>query len=511
MNAMDTGRPFHSFFNAYMDGKTNGIASNGLQMGHTPTAYKTGVLRHSNTDLLDEGGDIRDMLGSIMTDSIEDGGFQNMRDDIQPALGLVAKTVTDGQHKRSRELNKHITMTYGYGKEIESFNDAIEETLQKIYGDLQVSTPDHPFISAVDEIRSYPDMNFAKALIDEHYAPSMEKVNSVEGVEGRSLMRGAATMFALWDDVFSIKDPTGNDLFFGGEISEGYDEGNVTRTGVIDKGGKQQLATPHYETQATSAGYKNYTNPETGITEKVPGQRAYGGSIPGPVQSIDAATVAKTVTGKSWKKLNSASKGKPYIHTIYDAFKVDANSYDVALEEVNNNWMEANQEWSYLQETKDSINEGFKRYNDKMSGKKPTDVLSDQDSLMFNYLVNFSEGPDGPIDILSRKVSKLIPPPPPNEVEEGKKGDHVKKAMSHINKSLKDAGWNRWKPPTGNPTVAQHKALVKSMQEVMKYNSRISSLIDTTQKQKKEIIDKVKKEGYEIRPGVKIPLQYYAH
>ena len=147
-----------------MDGKTNGIASNGLQMGHTPTAYKTGVLRNSSTDLLDEGGDIRDLLGSIMTDSVEDGGFQNVVDELQPALGLVAKTITDGQHKRSRELNKHITMTYGYGKEIESFNEAVEDTVNKIYGDLQVSDPSHPFLLAVDEVRTFGDYNFAKSL-----------------------------------------------------------------------------------------------------------------------------------------------------------------------------------------------------------------------------------------------------------------------------------------------------------------------------------------------------------
>ena len=33
--------------------------------------------------------------------------------------------------------------------------------------------------------------------------------------------------------------------------------------------------------------------------EGAPGQYAYGRSLPSPVQSIDAATVAQTVTGKS--------------------------------------------------------------------------------------------------------------------------------------------------------------------------------------------------------------------
>ena len=38
-----------------------------------------------------------------------------------------------------------------------------------------------------------------------------------------------------------------------------------------------------------------------------------------------------------------------------------------------------------------------------------------------------------------------------------------------------------------------------------------SKLTDITQQQKKDVIGRVKKEGYEIRPGVRIPLQYYAH
>ena len=40
------------YFNAYMDGKTNGLASNGMQMGSEQVAFKTGVLRSQDTTLL---------------------------------------------------------------------------------------------------------------------------------------------------------------------------------------------------------------------------------------------------------------------------------------------------------------------------------------------------------------------------------------------------------------------------------------------------------------------------
>ena len=40
-------RPYHSYFNAYIDGKTNGLAANGIQMGSEQVALTTGVIRTS--------------------------------------------------------------------------------------------------------------------------------------------------------------------------------------------------------------------------------------------------------------------------------------------------------------------------------------------------------------------------------------------------------------------------------------------------------------------------------
>ena len=37
LKARRAGKPYHSYFNAYIDGKTNGIASNGIQMGNSKT------------------------------------------------------------------------------------------------------------------------------------------------------------------------------------------------------------------------------------------------------------------------------------------------------------------------------------------------------------------------------------------------------------------------------------------------------------------------------------------
>ena len=108
---------------------------------------------------------------------------------------------------------------------------------------------------------------------------------------------------------------------------------------------------------------------KTGNIVLAPGDIAYGGSVPGPVQSTDAATVALTASGKSWNRLRAVSGGNPYIHTIYDAFKVDAMGYDAVLDEVNKNWIDVNFNWNYLEETKNSIDELNKKWSEKMRGR----------------------------------------------------------------------------------------------------------------------------------------------
>ena len=139
IKAKRDGKPHHSYFNAYIDGKTNGLASNGIQMGHMGTAKATGVFRHNVQELLDEGdlghmgtakatgvfrhnvqelldeGDLRDQLKNLAVESIRDGWDGNVA-EYEAELNDVAEALYS-----YRNFNKATTMTFGYGKEIQSF------------------------------------------------------------------------------------------------------------------------------------------------------------------------------------------------------------------------------------------------------------------------------------------------------------------------------------------------------------------------------------------------------
>ena len=504
-NAMDAGRQHKSRFKAAMDGKTNGIAANAIQMGNIDQSFRTGVFRESTTDLLDEGGDIRDQLAEVLDKSLDDGGFQNVADEgIMGPLVSAAKQITNGETTLSRDLNKAITMTYGYGKEIESFEDTINDTIGEMYKAAQAD-PENNFNEEMDLVNE-SGIDFAKAIIEEHYGPSIEKVMSPEGVESRSLMRGAAVMSALWNQPFTIKDPVGNDLFFGKGESVGYDQAEgTTRSAVTVEGEKAtSVYTPHYETIPTAAAKKGFTDADTGTTKKVAGEYAYGGSIPGPVQSIDAATVTETFSGKSWDKIKNVSNGKPYVHSVYDAFIVDANSYDTVLEEVNENWLKVQQEWSYLEETQKAYDKGLKEWQASMATRDNSEVMGDQESSMFNELMEWKETAKGPKPAvtLGKKLSKLVTY---NTRED------LYAATKRVSDKLKHEGYNIWQTDNSNPTVAQMKALVYGLRDEMKYASRINSLVNKTNEQKKKLIAKVKSEGYKLPNGKKISLQYYAH
>ena len=120
------GLPHQSFFNAYMDGKTNGLASNGIQMGSERVAYKTGVLRDQDKTLLDNEEDIRDDLKNTLLSSLDNGFDGTVGPELTGPLHNVASAIYS-----NRDLNKATTMTFGYGKELDSFKDDINTSSQR--------------------------------------------------------------------------------------------------------------------------------------------------------------------------------------------------------------------------------------------------------------------------------------------------------------------------------------------------------------------------------------------
>ena len=493
IKARRDGKPHHSYFNAYIDGKTNGLASNGIQMGHLGTAEATGVVRKNVQELLDEG-DIRDQLKDIAVESIRDGWDGNVA-EFEAELNDVAEQLFS-----YRNFNKATTMTFGYGKEISSFKKDIEDTL----GLLSEEKADdgstyNTSLDTVDKHMTRAEL--AETLLNK-YEPALRQVLSDDALDSRALMRSAAMLHSATNTLFSIKSYTGMDLNFGRDVSLGADAATETRYKITDQeAGDARPAVQHYETEATSAAARNLHG------DVVPGEYAYGGSVPGPVQSLDAATVALTSSGKSWDKLKAKSMGNPYLHSIYDAFKMDAMGYDTVMEEVNKNWLNSAMNWSYLEETQKAVEKASKDFAAKAKERGLNSALTPNEALYMNWALEQHPTQSGKkmMKNLVNKMSKVA--------YKGTNDEKFQQAMQFsfkMQKEMQAVGYDVNNPPA-NPTMGQLYTFVKVLGAELNVRQRLGKAVQKTNNNKKELKREILKRGYKTPSGEMIALQYYAH
>ena len=485
--ARKKGQPYHSYFNAYIDGKTNGIASNGIQMGHLGTAQATGVIRKNVRQLLDEG-DIRDQLKNLAVSSISQG-WEGNTDGFESELNDVAENLFS-----YRDFNKQTTMTFGYGKEINSFKKDIEEYL----GLLDELAPEgnsyKSSLKVLDEKMSRDEL--AGTLL-EKYSEALTAALSDAAIDNRGLMRGAAILHSATNKLFSIKSYTGMDINLGRNVHGGRENATSTGYRIYGEGKPIQVDAFHYETEATSAAVRNLHG------DDIPGEYAYGGSLPGPVQSLDAATVAMTAAGKSWQKLKDKSMGNPYMHTIYDAFKMDAMGYDTVLEEVNKNWLKASMDWSYLDETLKSTTNSMKEWNESVKGKPNSTPLTSNERIYMDWMlkpITTSSGKQLPMNYVN-KMSKVV--------EDGEFKTALDSAFPLIDK-MKEVGYD-YKNPPAEPNLGQLKVFVKHLVDSINLRPRLTKAVNDTNKDKALLRRDIQRRGYKTPSGETIALQYYAH
>ena len=149
-------------------------------MGSLETAEATGVLR-DNTDQLLDNGDIRDQLKTVALESVDDGWDGLSKPEIISDLNTVARAVFS-----HRDFNKATTMTFGYGKEINSFGKNIEETISLL------SEAD-PSIGEAADATGMSRADLAKTLLNK-YAAGLQQVLSDDAIQTRALMRGSACL-----------------------------------------------------------------------------------------------------------------------------------------------------------------------------------------------------------------------------------------------------------------------------------------------------------------------------
>ena len=433
---------------------------------------------------LQDNIDIRDELESIFLDSINDGIEGHFNPDDERAIIALAKAAAT-----TRDLNKEITMTFGYGKEIDSFRDSIKSYLY------ENPTEDVQAFLKYFENHETLTVDDITAIIMNKYIPAIEQVMSEDGIESRHMMWGVAFMNAMADTIFEIKGPTGYILRYGGKES---DPSLTEKAGQYKIQGVGRTANM-YGNRATSAAGKTRTSiDEYGnkIVALEIGGRAWGGAVPGPVQSIDAATVVRTMSGKSWEKIKAAAGGNPYVHQIYDAFKFDIASFGVGAREVNQNWAKTAFEWSYLYEAQKSMTNAQNVFREKLNRLPDGRPIPLSNFPFIQYLLNAGgKQGDYPTNLV-RKLKSLAP------YKKGQsQGQRDQWAMDMVDTMMK-----RFNIRGGQETMTkeQLRGFANMIMKETQLNSRLSALYKKTEAKKNKLYKIVMDPRNEI-------MQYHAH
>lgn len=646
--AMDAGKTYHTYFNAYIDGKTNGLAGNGMQLGDEKVATRTGVLRDTvgrgsgvgppSPFFLDGDQDIRDVLENTLTRLSSNQEYDMFPRDEWPEVYEIAKIIYG-----NRGLNKTTSMTFGYGKNAEGFKQDIEEFMLVMQGE---GTPEAKRLNELMSIydsktRSKGDLINA---IHSHYDTALREVLGEDTMPSRNIMRGAAFLHSIANELFTINGPTGSKLNMGGMMSTGAAIGKATPIKIfVNKKGKYNIwygsgenaslsnlalrpfqdkegrvyqtvehayqtlksgkfdeevynkpwkagskfvgkrpvnkeisiglmtkliqasldqnpnsmaalqetrgkeithnedrgiwnkefprilmqirdGSPFYQKQttpksqvygeeATSAAPKFRTDPITGEQTTEVGGTSWGAAIPIPVQSIDAATVARLASNKGgyWKDIKQRSqnpKQQPYVFPIYDAFKMDAASYDAVLKDVNKAWVDINFEWSYLKQTQNSLKQLRQSLNEKF--KNPNQVLQGNERAMLDYLFStYTTQSGNPVLNINNKLGQIMYPVP----------DDIFKAVDNLQASMTKRGFRGFSSgpkgisiidPSTPLTVKDLQIFTQALEETIELDKRLNSLISKTDGLRAKLKSKIIANMNSDNPDLAV-LQYYSH
>lgn len=407
----NTPRKFETYYNAYIDGKTNGLASNGLQLGIRETALRTGVLRSNDSIYaVEDNKDMRDVLAEKLVASLDK--TDAFKSTTYTKYGNEATAFHAVAHAlfTTRALNKSTTMTFGYGKELDSFktdlrnylvlNQTEAAELKEELKGMDPSSFSEKDILKLQLAEHYTSLENAyrgnkslqESLVEDlfdMYIDQLIEVITPRGIKARKMMYNMAMFHVMMDEVFELETAMGMPIYLGGIdilTDQGYQgkKYGIYTDEPIDvdkpeKGIKKQIVRDipvegMYERDVQNISYPRKVTASAIRSEGEGGYiggYALGGSNPAPVQSIDAATVVRTFSGKSADKLrNVSSTGKPYGLQIYDAFKLDVLNFDVMNKEVNQNWLQANKDYFYLALADEKMEQAFKKFTDKTKNSK---------------------------------------------------------------------------------------------------------------------------------------------
>ena len=526
--AMDSGQQYQTYFNAYIDGKTNGLAGNGMQLGDETVATRTGVLRDTvgrgggvgppSPFFLDGNQDIRDVLENTLIKLSKESEYEEFPRDDWPEVYQIAEIVY-----ANRGLNKTTSMTFGYGKNAEGFKQDIEEFMLIMQGQ---GTPESQRLNELMSIFESTGSSRSDLIdaIHSHYDQALRHVLGDETMQSRNLMRGAAFLHSIANSLFTIESPTGYPLNMGGMMTTGATKNEATpikifvnqRPEDVNESYRKKTAPKSqvYGEEATSAAPKIRTDVVTGEQTTEVGGTSWGSAIPIPVQSIDAATVARVASDKGgrWadiKKRTQDPKNQPYVFPIYDAFKMDAASYDAVLENVNKAWVDINFQWSYLKQTKTALKKLRQSLDERF--KDPDQVLMGNERAMLDYLFStYTTSNQKQILNITNKLGQVMYPPPKSEeifdVVNSLQKDMVRNDFTKFSR----VGKNDVIDPDTELTVGDLKIFMNALERKMKIDTKLESFIKEVESRKSALKSKIMANINSNDPDLAV-LQYYSH
>ena len=495
---------FKTFFNAYMDGKTNGLASAAMILGITHLAYRTGVLRDSSTDLLD-AGDIRVDVADRFSDIIDSQSFGLFSTpELSEAMKYVAKEIN-----KVKQLHKDTTMTFGYGIDPAAFSLYIDDTINNILAE----DKDPTFRSSVALLEANEDISEAKGMgsgianmLNDKYTQAVVNSLSPEMIESRNLMGAVGGFFGLTDDLFTIKDPLGNPQYLGNYRPMTYEDAEKANF-TYRKDGKP------VRTKGVSYGKGRLTSAGSKSIGGRPGDAAMKSAAVAVMQGVDAATIISLYSGLTWDKIMKETNGNPFLHPIYDAIKVDAASYDVVLREINKNWAEITMNYNHINQARVSLSNLMTNVKNTVAEMKENEsVLDTTEGSKYEMIGMFSKKHIDKFGNVSYPfLAKFIK-------QTGVVDYNIRNGVYYRSKNPENWMSRQVMIDSGIPdntkeiTPEQFERFIKSLAKITKLESRLAKLELKINNNKKDMYNKIAKnvDGKWIVTVDDI-FQYYAH
>ena len=507
----------YSNLNAFIDGKTNGIANAAMVLGNRKLAFNTGVLRPDEATwaVQDEQGnpfDVRDAMAFDITNRVDEMVKPVTVQDGSVAGSDEINTLREvlGEMGKYKPLNKAISMIFPYGKELEGMIKEVTDHFTDKMGD------DPLFKANVDFLESRGvSMENQMEQVHANVVQSLFTIFGDDTFTGRSVMRNSSFLMAAMDKNLAITGPVGATINLGGDK---FDM-SKSKTSKVMANNKETGDTSTLMTQVTPS----YQSSAAGKGSSI-GGHGRARSVVIPVHAIDAGISIRTFSGKSWEKIVAKydNESDAYLSQIYDAYKVDPTNFKVVETEVNKNFEDiALNEFDYFQRAYEATVKAQSEFQTEMVAKAGEMwPVGPEDRFNFiGSMLNPTSSIDGKGEtkITHEGVNSYIRGAFPMKVGEDKNeyNARVNNNAKELLASIRSAtGLNLG---TANQTAGevveaissgQALVIVKMMSQYVKYTSATPKFLSKIKEQRKSLAREVNSQRERTGHGV---YQFYAH